>query len=163
DPHAVTSTVPRLPEVVPMPDEPRQSDDNPLHISQGILKEANVQSISIGAITQTVSFDVAALAGVLEARYKDQLAELRAREAADQDQIRALTETVTALAQQRTQPDAPPGIDNALAELSQGRAAAAEAIFESVVARKASDIQEAAKAFYHLGTLAFLHDTFKAL
>jgi tetratricopeptide (TPR) repeat protein len=122
-----------------------------------------LSSISIGAINQTVSVDVAAIVGALEARYKDQLADARAREAAYQDQIRALTETVTALAQQRTQPDASSSIDDALAELSQGRTAAAEAIFQRVVAGKASDIQEAAEALYHLGTLAFLHDTSKAL
>lgn len=85
------------------------------------------------------------------------------QEQAYQNQIRALTEAVTALAQQRMHPDALPGIDDALAELAQGKPEAAEAIFQVVVARKAPDIQEAAEALRHLGALAFLHDTTKAL
>jgi tetratricopeptide (TPR) repeat protein len=85
------------------------------------------------------------------------------REQAYQDQIRALTAAVTALTQQQAQPDPPPGIHEALIQLAQGKLEAAEAIFQSVVTRRASDIDEAATALRHLGALAFLHDTTKLL
>jgi hypothetical protein len=39
--------------VTPVPDEPRQSDSNPPHISQSILNQVAAQSIQIGDITQT--------------------------------------------------------------------------------------------------------------
>jgi tetratricopeptide (TPR) repeat protein len=121
--------------------------------------------------------DVTVIVGALEARYKDQLETSRTREAADREQLaayreqlaadreqlKALSAAVTALTQQRTQPDAPPGIDDALAELAQGNTEAAEALFQAVADRKAADVQEAAAALRHLGALAFLHDTPKAL
>jgi protein O-GlcNAc transferase len=94
---------------------------------------------------------------------ENQQHEFQQREQAYQDQIRALTAAVTALTQQQAQPGAPPGINDALIQLAQGKPEAAEAIFQSVVARKASDIDEAATALRHLGALAFLHDTTKSL
>ena len=89
------------------------------------------------------------------------VADLQAQEY--QDQIKALTASITALAQQKDQPDASPGIKEALKKLAEGNTQEAEAIFQTITDRKKADIQEAAAAYRHLGALAFLHDTQKAL
>ena len=89
---------------------------------------------------------------------KAQLTTANVREQEYQDQISALTNAVNALAKQEG-----PGIDEALQLLAQGDTTAAEAIFQKVANRKKADIQEAAVAYRHLGALAFLHDTQKAL
>ena len=80
-----------------------------------------------------------------------------------QDQIKALTESITELAQQKDQPEALPGIEEALQWIAEGDTQKAEAIFQSIANRKKADIQEAAKAHRNLGALAFLHGTQKAL
>jgi tetratricopeptide (TPR) repeat protein len=70
--------------------------------------------------------------------------------------------------------DAPPGIDKALKQLAEGNTADAETIFRAVAEKKIAEgkrkeakrkaaNQEAAEALRHLGVLAFLHDTKKAL
>ncbi len=79
------------------------------------------------------------------------------------DHIEQLTNSVVALAEQKNAPDAPPGIEEALASLAEGKTAAAEAVFQDVIDRKSGDIKEAAAAYQHIGALAFLHDTQKAL
>ena len=83
------------------------------------------------------------------------------------DQVRQLTAAVEALAAERGEPDAPPGIDEALRLLSEGETEAAEAVFEEVKARRKAEgegaLKEAATAARHIGALAFLHDTGKAL
>jgi tetratricopeptide (TPR) repeat protein len=111
--------------------------------------------------------DVKELVESLLKAHEQQLAGFRQREQAYQDQVKALTNTVTALAQQRSQPNAPPGIEEALSQLRQGHTAAAETIFETILARKAAEgqaaNQQAAEAARHLGALAFLHNTDKAL
>jgi tetratricopeptide (TPR) repeat protein len=80
---------------------------------------------------------------------------------------KAAANAVIALGQQRGKPDAPSGIEEALAQLSQKNTQAAETIFETVLERKAAEgkaaNQEAAEAARHIGALAFLHDTEKAL
>jgi tetratricopeptide (TPR) repeat protein len=118
-------------------------------------------------VTSTSALDVATIVGVFEAQYRDRFASSETREMGYQVQIQALTSAITALAQQRSQPDAPPGIEEALAQLQQGHTQPAETIFETVLARKAAEghaaNQQAAEAARHLGTLAFLHDTEKAL
>ena len=102
------------------------------------------------------------------------VASYRLRDSELQEQIRALTAVVEALAAQRDQPGAPSGIDEALAALAQGETEAAEAIFQKVLDRKQSEAktaeqeavkarQEAAEAARHLGALAFLDDTDKAM
>ena len=91
---------------------------------------------------------------------KAQLATANLREQEYQDQIEALTESVTVLTQQKDRPNAPPGIEEALEKLAQGDTRKAEAIFQEIADR---DIQEAAEAYRNLGALAFLHDTQKAL
>jgi Tfp pilus assembly protein PilF len=117
--------------------------------------------------TGNVTFDVKAIAESLVNAHERELAGFRKREQAYQDHMKALTNTVTALAQQQRQPDALPGIEETLAQLQQGHTAAAETIFETVLARKAAEgraaNQQAAEAARHLGALAFLHDTEKAL
>ena len=84
------------------------------------------------------------------------------REQAYQDQIKSLTEAVKALAQQKD-----PGIKEALAQLAQGDTEAAEKIFENLLRQKSAEgraaNQQAAEAARHLGALAFLHDTQKAI
>ena len=70
--------------------------------------------------------------------------------------------------------DAPGGIEHALDLLREGQTEEAEAIFAEVVARKeeegtrmraegAAALQEAAEAARHLGALAYLDDTRKAI
>ena len=84
-----------------------------------------------------------------------------------QQQIRQLTIAISALAEQRSEPDAPPGISDALEELSRGKTDAAEALFEEILERKKAEgrasLKEAAAAARHIGALAYLHDTDKAL
>ena len=104
-------------------------------------------------------------------QYERQVASSQAQVEYYQEQNRELTNAavnaVIALGQQRSQPKAPPGIEDALAQLQQGHTAAAETIFETVLAREAAvgqaANQQAAEAARHLGALAFLHDTDKAL
>jgi tetratricopeptide (TPR) repeat protein len=94
--------------------------------------------------------------------HKRELTGFYDREQAAQDQIRALTKAVTALTQQPG-----PRIADAVAQLEQGNSAAAERIFQDIFTRKAAEgkaaNQQAAEAARHLGALAFLHDTQKAL
>jgi tetratricopeptide (TPR) repeat protein len=126
----------------------------------GSVTAGDRTTITIGGGT---TVDVNRLAEQLIEPYRQQLTDFQQREQLYQDQIRALTDTITALAEQRRQPDAPPGIEVALARLHQGETEDAERIFETIVDRRAADIQEAAAALRHLGTLAFLHDINKAL
>ena len=81
------------------------------------------------------------------------------------EQIQELTKAVEALKEQAGAPDAPPGIDAALKQLAQGETESAEAIFEQVLERKKGEAasKEAAAAARHIGALAYLHDTQKAL
>lgn len=81
--------------------------------------------------------------------------------------IATLTNTVEALATEQNDPDAPQGISEALASLEQGDTAKAEAIFAEILKTKEAEgqasLKEAAQAAKHIGTLAYLHDTEKAL
>jgi hypothetical protein len=97
---------------------------------------------------------------LVEAREKGSAQEARAqyleREREEQQQeILALRQAVTALAQAAKQPDAPPGIDQALDLLAKGQPAKAEAFFAELVQRReaegAAAYQEAAEAARHLG------------
>ena len=89
------------------------------------------------------------------------------REGNLQEQVRQLSGAVEALSAERSDPNAPPGIDEALRLLSEGDTGAAEAVFEEVKARLKAEgegaFKEAAAAARHIGALAFLHDTDKAL
>ncbi len=89
------------------------------------------------------------------------------REGGLQEQVRQLSAAVEALSAERSDPDAPPGIDEALALLKDGETGAAEAVFEEVKTRRKAEgegaLKEAAAAARHIGALAFLHDTDKAL
>jgi tetratricopeptide (TPR) repeat protein len=89
----------------------------------------------------------------MESRYQEDLTDWKQQ----------ASEAVTALANLRGQPGAPPDIDQALAMLEQGRTKDAKAIFQTIAERKEADIQEAAAAYRHIGALAFLDDTQKAL
>lgn len=97
----------------------------------------------------------------------DQLESATQREQDHLDQIQQLTEAVEALANERDKPDAPAGIDEALSLLAKGETQAAETVFESIKEhRKAEGVaahKEAAAAARHIGALAYLHDTDKAL
>jgi tetratricopeptide (TPR) repeat protein len=103
---------------------------------------------------ETVSTAIEVLAKQLQTK------DLQAQE--HQDQIKALTKTVQALAKQ----DAP-GVQEALAALAQGQTEAAKAIFAKTVQAKtvegAAANRETAEAARHLGALAFLDNTEEAL
>ena len=120
--------------------------------------------IATGPVTVN---DVDKIVKGLEAAHERELAGYQDREQQLQDRNKSLTEAVTALIKQKEQPDAPPGIDDALAHLAQGNTAGAEAVFQEVLNRKAAEgaasNKEAAAAARHLGALAYLHDTQKAL
>jgi protein O-GlcNAc transferase len=149
-------------------------------VSQSNITATDRSIAAGGAITATaqpggtaiittghVLLDAKAIAESLVKTHERELAGFREREQTYQDHVKALTNTVTALAQQQRQPNGPPGIEDALAQLRQGHTAAAETIFETVLARKAAEgqaaNQQAAAAARHLGTLAVLHDMGKAL
>ena len=74
---------------------------------------------------------------------------------------------VQALAEKAREPDAPPNVEQALALLPEGRTTEAEAIFAEIMERKQVEgtaaLQEAAAAARHLGALAFLDSTKKAI
>ncbi|MCG8050222.1 MAG: tetratricopeptide repeat protein, partial [Candidatus Thiodiazotropha endolucinida] len=74
-----------------------------------------------------------------------------------------LTAAVTELARLRDADNAPPGIEKALELLEQGNADKAEAIFQNIATKREKDIKEAAAAYRHLGALAFLTETQKAI
>jgi tetratricopeptide (TPR) repeat protein len=78
-----------------------------------------------------------------------------------------LAEAVEALATIRGQKDAPPGINQAFGLLKQGNPKAAEKIFQEIEEKKTAQgktaNKQAAAAARHIGALAYLHDTRKAL
>jgi tetratricopeptide (TPR) repeat protein len=102
------------------------------------------------------------LAAQLVKAHEREVGDFRNREQDYQQQLRALTEAVTALTKQK-------GFDiaEALAQLRENNTGAAEAIFETILEHKVAEgqaaYQQAAEAARHLGALAFLHDTQKAL
>lgn len=78
-----------------------------------------------------------------------------------------MREAVSAIPKQTAISNAKTRIKEALEEAAQGNTQLAEAIFSEVAARKSAEgkaaNREAAEAERHRGTLAFLHDTGKAL
>ena len=117
--------------------------------------------------SSNVTVDINELVEQLVKAQKPELSASEQRNTELQEQIRALTEAVTALTQQKDQPDPPPGVAEALRELAEGKTAAAKAIFQEVRSRKVAEgktaHKEAAAASRHLGALAYLHDTQEAL
>jgi tetratricopeptide (TPR) repeat protein len=123
--------------------------------------------------TRRTTVDVDAIVGQLvaareeAAAHKTRLTAVEQERSTDQEELKALRAAVTALAVEAKQPDAPPGIDRALALLDKGQTDEAEAIFEGIVERKTAEgsraIGEAAEAARHLGALAYLSDTRKAI
>ena len=112
--------------------------------------------------------DVDAIVEKLKATHKGQLATLEQQyQQQIEDWKQQARDAVIALKNIHGQRDAPPGIDNALALLEQGDTKAAEAIFQEIANTKTAEgkaaNQKAAEAYRHLGALAFLHDTQKAL
>jgi tetratricopeptide (TPR) repeat protein len=108
--------------------------------------------------------DVNAIVEKLEATHRAQLTRAQQDAEAWKQQAQA---AVQALANLRSQKDAPPGINEALARLKQGNTKAAEEIFQVIANRRAASLaansQAAAAAHRHLGALALLKDTQKAL
>ncbi len=92
---------------------------------------------------------------VIENRKDQQITDMGQR-------IKELESVVTAVSKQKG-----PGVDEALAELEKGETAKAEKLFEEIIKSKRQEgdaaLKEAAAAARHLGALAFLHDTEKAL
>jgi tetratricopeptide (TPR) repeat protein len=111
--------------------------------------------------------DVNAIVETLTHKHEQELATAREREETSRAQIDELTKAVTALATQSEQPQAPLGTKEALQQLAEGNTQAAEAIFQDTLKRKEAEgqsaIKEAAEAARHLGALAFLSDTMKAV
>ena len=83
------------------------------------------------------------------------------------EQTRQLSNTIAVLARARERPDAPAGLEQALAKLQSGDTTAAEAFFRQILERKAAEAkaanQLAARAAQHLGTLLALDDEQGAL
>ena len=136
------------------------------------------QHISVGEITATnnstvivsnnyLTTEVEKLVTQLMEKHAPELTNYREREQANQDQIKALTNTIATLVKQQGQPNAPLGLDEALAQIAAGNTEVAEALFQRILERKSQEghaaNKEAAAAARHLGSLAFLHDTHKAL
>jgi Flp pilus assembly protein TadD len=108
--------------------------------------------------------DVGAIIELIEARHLSELERMSAENHAElEGWKKQATDAVTALANMRGQPNAPPGLDQALTLLKQGRTGEAEAVFKELAERKEAGIHEAAVAYRHLGALTFFGDTEKAL
>ncbi len=95
---------------------------------------------------------------------RELLAPLQGQLAAKDEQIKALTEAITAL----SKTGAPAAsINDALQALKQGDTAKAQAVFAEVLRTKEAEgkqaTKEAAAAARHLGALAYMHDTNGAL
>ena len=70
--------------------------------------------------------------GAAQEREQSYQTELREKD----EEIKALRNAIAALEEQRSVPDAPPGVDDALEQLSGGETDAAEALFEEILERK---------------------------
>jgi tetratricopeptide (TPR) repeat protein len=101
------------------------------------------------------------------ATHEARAAELERALTEGQEERKALRAAVAALADKAEEADAPPKFDQALAALAEGQTEQAEQIFAEIVARKAAEgaaaNREAAEAARHLGALAYLDDTRKAI
>jgi len=108
--------------------------------------------------------DVGAIIGQMEARHRQELAQMESHYQGEVgDWKHQAEQAVAALASLRGQPGAPPGIAQALSMLKKGQTKEAAAIFQAVAERNEKDIKKAAAAYRHLGALAFLDDTQEAL
>ncbi len=120
--------------------------------------------VDTAAIVELLLQDARKRERELKAEHQKELATAHERETELRKQ---LTEAVEALKAEGTNPEAPAGIEQALDLLGQSDTAAAEAIFEEIKARRKAEgagaLKEAAAAARHIGALAFLHDTDKAL
>jgi tetratricopeptide (TPR) repeat protein len=101
------------------------------------------------------------------AGHEARAAELERTLAEGQKEREALRAAVQALARQANEPDAPPKFEQALGLLREGKSAEAEAIFADLIAHKEAEgtaaLREAAEAARHLGALASLGGTQKAI
>jgi tetratricopeptide (TPR) repeat protein len=100
----------------------------------------------------------AALAEQANRSLQTQLARLTEDRNTAQEQSKALTAAVTALAAQQG-----PGIDDALEALANDDTAKAKVIFQRIADAQATNVKKAAAAHRHLGALAYLSDTNEAL
>ena len=107
-------------------------------------------------------------------QHQARAAELERAVAEGQKEREALRAAVMALTGKAREADAPAGVEHALDLLRDGQTGEAEAIFAEVVARKEAEgthqqaegltaLREAAEAARHLGALAYLDDTRKAI
>jgi len=105
---------------------------------------------------------------------KARATELERALAEEQKERETLRAAVMALAGKAHEPEPPAGVQHALDLLREGQTGEAQAIFAEVVERKAeegvrkqaegaADLREAAEAARHLGALAFLDNTTKAI
>jgi tetratricopeptide (TPR) repeat protein len=100
-------------------------------------------------------------------KYKARAAELDRALQEGQEDRKALRAAVQALADKAQEPEAPPKVEQALALLPEGRTAEAQAVFAEIMERRRVEgtaaLQEAAAAARHLGALAYLDSTQKAI
>ncbi|XCN75006.1 MAG: tetratricopeptide repeat protein [Candidatus Electrothrix aestuarii] len=119
---------------------------------QGVVKEGNIRSVNAGAIA----------AQLYEQLYKEghQLD-------VKNEQVKSLTEAVTALSNLSKADASIEGINNALASLERGKTKQARSLFAGLLKRRIPKDQrgnkDAAALARHLGALAFLNDTQAAL
>ncbi len=136
--------------------------------------ERGDQTLQVGQAVGDVHYHAGAQVNVgkivdeLLETYKQRLAEADRRTVELETQNRQLVEAVNELAKKADAPDAPPAIDAALKQLAEGETGAAENIFQRVLeeqkrAEGEAASKEAAAAARHIGALAYLHDTQKAL
>ena len=104
---------------------------------------------------------------VLEQQLAAKDAQLTAKDQQLAEAQKALRDAITAIPQQTDVPDAQAKIDAALAAAENGDTAKAEALYAEVEAAKSAEgkasLRAAAEAARRQGSLAFLHDTDKAL
>lgn len=98
---------------------------------------------------------------------KNEIHAFEQRESFYQDQIKALTEAITAIPKQTQIVNAKTRIAEALDAIANKNTGIAEAIFQEVLDQKSVEglhaNTQAAEAARHLGALFFLHDTKKAI
>ena len=181
----------RLLSVLPKPESPAVTQSVPATASTFSVSGSSIQNTGDGmqvvgsgnTITVNPQATVDALIRAHEqalaaknetlAEKERRIAELE-RRLTEGDQRQQLEQAVVALSEEAQKPDAAPGIAEALAALERGETAQAEAIFAAVsraavaagdAAQEQRDVayREAAAAQRHLGALAFLKDTDRAL
>lgn len=100
-------------------------------------------------------------------KWERRVAELQEQHGLDAQTIKTLNSAYATVEEQAQRPQAPPGVEDALAELAAGKTAAAKVILRHTADRKAAEGQianaRAAEAFRQLGAVASLTSAEEAL